>query len=259
MKVRRRRFVLGSVPALPRTSGRGSQRAMGTWVLRESRSKSAKAFRTLGKSLQQAVGDAEAQCILVTSAQAGEGKSVAVANVAVALAQMGTKVLVVDANYAHPSQHVLLSDILSMGEGGAGGPDELSPETIESGKAAVRTQLETLRVLPAWPKPADPESILQSSALREYLRHAATNNELVLIDAPALAECDQLDAMKDLCDGVVLVTSAAGGEEEVTQAAKSALRRVDLRSVGIIVSSIPPVGGPAASKVAAFRADSNEE
>ncbi|MBN1490215.1 MAG: hypothetical protein JXA69_09875, partial [Phycisphaerae bacterium] len=170
-KTARRSVVMGVVPPLPRAGGRGSQRALGTWILRESDSKSAKALRRLGQRILRGAAEAEARCVLVTSAEPRVGKSVVLANVATAVAQMGRSVLLIDANYQHPSQHVLLSDILSL----SGGPTELSVEALEGGQAAMRTQLETLRVVPAWPKPVDPSEILQSDAMRKFIRQSASN------------------------------------------------------------------------------------
>jgi len=256
-KVSRKSPVLGSMPALPRSSGRGSQRALGTFVLREPKSKSTRSVRSLAKALLKSTQEAETRCVLVTSAEAKEGKSVLLANVAVALAQSGTKVLLMDVNYSHPSQHVLLSDILSLATGADSNVPELSMDLLESGRAVMRTQLETLRVVPAWPRPANPGEILRSVAMQDFLRQSAAGYDLILMDAPSVAEGDNLDALTELADATLLVMNFAGSEDEAARTARKALRQVDLPNLGVIVNSIPPVVSRASA--AAFSVVAEEE
>lgn len=239
--VSRKDAVLGLVPPLPRDGGRGSQRALGTWVLRESDSKAAKAFRRLGKRLVQAVAKAEARCVLVSSAEPREGKSVVMANVATAIAQTGRKVLLIDANYDHPSQHILLSDILSLAlDNGGDNAAEISVEAIERGRLTMRTQIETLWVVPAWPKPARPMEILESLALREFVRQSASKYDIILIDAPALTERVEIELLAELADAALYVANATNANP---QHERELLRRLDLPAVGLVMNTVPAIGG----------------
>src|SRR4051812_36339356 len=69
------------------------------------RSPAAEAFRTLRTNIQFASLDRPARRLLLTSSGPGEGKSLAVANLAVTLANAGHKVIVVDCDLRRPSQH----------------------------------------------------------------------------------------------------------------------------------------------------------
>ncbi len=238
-----REFILGYVPAMPRDGGRGSERTMGTWVLRESGSKASKAFRRLAKRVVQASGRMDARCVLVSSTEPREGKSVVLANLATAIAQSGRSVLLIDANYDHPSQHVLLSDVLSLG-GGPAEPVEVSEEAFESGRIVMRTQLETLSLVPAWPKPERPSEILKSSAMREFIRQGRAKYDLILIDGPAVSDRESIDRLAESADAVAYVSDAAnmttGKEKEIA-------RQVDLPALGLVVNTIPPVPAAASS------------
>jgi len=226
--------VLGWVPSLPVGAGRGAQRGLGTWVLRESDSAAAKGLRRLGKRIMRAASRAQARCILVTSAGPREGKSVVLANVATAIAQTGRRVLLVDANFEHPSQHVLLSDILSLGESPATGTEGITIDALESGRVAVRTQIETLRVVPAWPKPARPREVIESAAFGEFIRRSTAEYDFVLIDAPSLTRPEEVEVLAEATDAVIYVETAANASWRTS---REVCRRLHLPALGVIVNA----------------------
>src|ERR1043165_9295355 len=76
-------------------------------VLAEPHSPAAEAYRSLAANLQFAYADRQLQTIGITSTSEGEGKSTTVANLAVALAQTGRRVIVIDADLRRPGQHTL--------------------------------------------------------------------------------------------------------------------------------------------------------
>src|SRR5438067_1118678 len=76
-------------------------------MLADPRSPAAEAYRSLAANLQFAYADRQLQTIGITSAAAGEGKSTTVANLAVALAEGGRHVIVIDADLRRPNLHTL--------------------------------------------------------------------------------------------------------------------------------------------------------
>src|SRR5579859_5883544 len=76
-------------------------------MLTDPRSPAAEAYRSLAATLQFAYADRQLQTIGITSAAAGEGKSTTVANLAIALAEGGRRVIVIDADLRRPSLHTL--------------------------------------------------------------------------------------------------------------------------------------------------------
>src|SRR5437016_14564673 len=87
-------------------------------MLADPHSAAAEAYRSLAANLQFSYADRQLQTIGVTSAAAGEGKSTTVANLAVALAESGRRVIVIDADLRRPSLHTLFG--LERREGLAG-------------------------------------------------------------------------------------------------------------------------------------------
>src|SRR5215467_3788125 len=76
-------------------------------MLSDAHSPAAEAYRSLAANLQFAYADRQMQTIGITSPAEGEGKSTTVANLAIALAQNGRRVIVVDADLRRPGQHTL--------------------------------------------------------------------------------------------------------------------------------------------------------
>src|SRR6266516_2215732 len=79
----------------------------GLIMLDDPHSPAAEAYRSLAANLQFAYADRQLPTIGVTSAAAGEGKSTTVANLAIALAQTGRRLIIVDADLRRPGQHTL--------------------------------------------------------------------------------------------------------------------------------------------------------
>ncbi|HEV7666519.1 MAG TPA: P-loop NTPase, partial [Chloroflexota bacterium] len=87
----------------------------GLIMLADPRSPAAEAYRSLAANLQFAYADRQLQTVGITSAAAGEGKSTTVANLAIALAEGGRRVIVIDADLRRPSLHTLFGLNLSEG------------------------------------------------------------------------------------------------------------------------------------------------
>ena len=99
--------TLGAIPRMP--GGRGRSEIYQLATLLYPRSAAAEAYRTVRTNLEFASVDEPIQSLLVTSAGPGEGKSVTAANLAIAFAQAGRKVLLVDADLRKPGVHALFN------------------------------------------------------------------------------------------------------------------------------------------------------
>src|SRR6266851_6416703 len=76
-------------------------------MLADPQSPAAEAYRSLAANLQFSYADRQLQTVGITSAAAGEGKSTTVANLAIALAEGGRRVVVIDADLRRPGMHTL--------------------------------------------------------------------------------------------------------------------------------------------------------
>lgn len=148
---------------------------------------------------ERRVATTGARLILVTSANASEGKTTTVANLAASFAETGQRVLVLDADLRSPDAHNLF-DVPQ----GAGISDHISDPGDVSLEALVRpTSVPGVRIITAGTRLAHPESL--SSRMGHLLSEAREMADVVVIDsAPLLAASDVFDILP-MVDTVLLV------------------------------------------------------
>src|SRR5438105_11896449 len=131
-------------------------------MLVDPHSSAAEAYRSLAANLQFAYSDRQLQTIGITSAAQGEGKSTTVANLAVALAQSGRRVIVIDADLRRPGLHTLF---------GLPRDDGLSTVLLgdQTDLPLQDTSAPGVRVLTSGPIPANPLEALGSRRFDQTL------------------------------------------------------------------------------------------
>jgi succinoglycan biosynthesis transport protein ExoP len=180
-------------------------------------------FRALRTSLLMQAGAHPPQAILVTSAQPGEGKTCVSLNLAVAFAQMGSRVIIIDADFHRPrvgSSLTLpndkgLSDVLIA--------NHFQP-TDKTGSDCVHESirqlemLDNLWVLPSGSAPPNPAELLTSPTMKYLLERLRHQFDHVIIDSPPVLLISDGLILSSKVDGVIIVV-----KNEKTQ--RGALRR----------------------------------
>jgi len=162
-----------------------------------------------------------------------EGKSITVANLAVAMAQAGLSVVAVDADLRRPWLHQLFG--LDPHRGG------LTRALLE-GSTDGRlqpAQVEGLTVLPAGEVPPNPAGILGSQRMQELLAELAQQVEVVLIDSPPVLSVTDAAVLAQGVDGVLLVLEAGHTRREAARQAVERLRQVGANLVGVVLNAVP--------------------
>lgn len=218
--------VLGSVPA---GSGPRDSMLISQLGLDDAR---AEAFRRLRTNLRFAQVDKENSAVLVTSAQAQEGKSSTSINLAIAAAQAGSRVALVDADLRQPT----IADKMGL-ENSAG------LTTVLVGAADVSDLLQPwgadeLYVLTAGEMPPNPVELLDSRAMATLVTRLATEFDLVIVDGPPLLPvADALVLAKHV--GQVLLVAAVGEVRlNHLQDALTSLGVVDV-PIGAVLNKVP--------------------
>jgi len=229
----------GSARALPGTGGGALTRGEkvpqgGPWVRIDRddwrRSALAEGFGNLRTSVLFSGGsDLAARSLLVTSVQAGEGKTMVSMNLAISLAKLGRRVLLIDADMRRPSLHRAfglrespgLSDALMGGE-------DWRTMTAEVG-------VPNLRLLAAGSPSDVPAELLSSERMETLMEEVEAEHEFVVIDSPALM-VNVADAriLTSLADGIVLVVRGGVTPRDV-------LRRLVGRTpnvVGVVLNDL---------------------
>jgi non-specific protein-tyrosine kinase len=230
--------------ALDQTAAPGQAGQPEVVALTRPRSPAAEAYRTLRTNLQLAPGGAPRRRLLLTSAGPGEGKSTALANLAVVMAQAGQRVVVVDADLRRPSQHILfrlrtspgLSNLLASPSPAAGAPGD-------DGASLQATTVDGLRVLTSGPLPPNPAELLGSGRMEEVLARlgdagAQGGADVVLIDSPPVVPFSDAAVLSRRADGVLLVVGAGTVKREQARKAKAQLEAVGAPLLGVVVVNL---------------------
>ncbi|MGE5093157.1 MAG: polysaccharide biosynthesis tyrosine autokinase [Bacillota bacterium] len=187
---------------------------------------SAEAFRALRTKLIFSDSSAEMKTLLVTSAVEGEGKTTLAANLAVAYAQQGVRVLLVDADMRRANLHRIF-DVNR-----APGLSTLLSGAALPAQAIHRTQIENLWILPAGALPANPAEILGAASVPAVLEFLAKEYDVVVIDSPPVLAAADASIVAAMSHGVLLVVRAGRAEREVVRAAYDQLTDVGATLVG---------------------------
>jgi capsular exopolysaccharide synthesis family protein len=200
-------------------------------MLADPHSPAAEAYRSLAATLQFAYADRQLQTVGITSAAAGEGKSNTTANLAIALAQGGHRVIVVDADLRRPGQHALFG--LERQEG-------LSNMLLgdQAQLPLVDTQVPGLRVLTSGPVPANPLEALASRRFDHVLSLARAQADFVLVDAPPAGALADAAVLAPRLDGILLVVSAGHTKRDLARRAREQLDRVNANLLGVVLTDV---------------------
>jgi protein-tyrosine kinase len=203
----------------------------GLAVLADPHSPSAEAYRSLAANLQFAYSDRQLQTIGITSAAEGEGKSTTVANLAVALAQSGRRVIILDADLRRPGQHSLFG--LQREEGLTnflvGERNELPLQDTPAGG---------VRVLTGGPMPGNPLEALASRRFDQALALARAQADFVLVDTPPAGALADVAVIAPRLDGVLLVVSAGRTKRDLARRAREQLERVNANLLGVVLTDV---------------------
>jgi non-specific protein-tyrosine kinase len=200
-------------------------------LLTDPHSPSAEAYRSLAANLQFAYADRQLQTIGITSAAQGEGKSTTVANLAVALAQSGRRVVVIDADLRRPGQHTLFGLDRDEGLSNALRADDAQLPLQD-------TPIPSVRVLTSGPLPANPLEALASRRFDQMLALLRAQADFVLVDTPPAGALADVAVIAPRLEGMLLVVSAGKTKRDLARRAREQLDRVNANLLGVILTDV---------------------
>jgi capsular exopolysaccharide synthesis family protein len=202
-------------------------------VQADPRSARAEAFRSLRTNLRFVDAANHPRSVVVTSSTQGEGKSTTVANLALALAEVGSRVCLVDADLRRPR----LLQYMGL-EGSIGLTDVLiyRADLSEVLQPFGRT---TLTVMGAGQIPPNPSELLGSQTMIDTLRDLEARFDHVLIDAPPLLPVTDAAILSTLVGGAIVVVGAGIVTREQLRKAMESIDAVRGRTLGIVMNRLP--------------------
>jgi capsular exopolysaccharide synthesis family protein len=233
----RQTLGLGTLGAIGRLAKEGEELVVDAQPL----SPIAEAFRVLCTNVRFSSVDRPLRTLLVTSPGVLEGKSITVANLAVAMVQAGLRVVAVDADLRRPRLHHLFG--LDLGHEGT---DErlwwgLSGSLLEGRTDGQLhpTQVEGLTILPSGELPPNPAELMGSQQIQQLLHQLAQEVDVVLIDSPPVLPVADATALAQAVDGVLLVLEAGYTRRGAARQAVDSLRQVGANLVGVVLNAVP--------------------
>ncbi len=194
------------------------------------------AYRALRTALLLSTAD-ELQVVAVTSATAGEGKTTTCSNLAVVLAQLGRRVLLIDADLRKPRAHEIFEISNRVGVVNYLVGHQSLEEIVHT------TAVENLVVAPAGPSPPNPSELLSSESMSDLLREARKHFDFVLIDTPPTLAVTDSTLLGDRADGVVLCLRAGRLTREDARACVQRLRMAGVKVLGAVLNCYRPLRG----------------
>ncbi|MDQ3250058.1 MAG: CpsD/CapB family tyrosine-protein kinase [Chloroflexota bacterium] len=196
-------------------------------TLTDPHSAAAEAYQSLRTNIEFSRLEQPLHTLLVTSADSSTPKSIALANLAVVMAQAGDRVIVVDGDLRRPQQHEIFSVANTRG---------LTTWLVERDAPPLqKTTIDGLQILPAGPATANPVALLSAKRLAEALTELRPLADYILCDAPPVLAVTDAALWASQVDGVVLLISAGATKRDHAQRAKTVLEKVRARIIGAVL------------------------
>jgi len=187
------------------------------------------AYRSLRTALLLSSAD-ELKLVALTSAEPSEGKTATTANLAVVMAQLGRKVLIIDADLRRPRMHKIFRVSNRVGlVNFLTGP-------VDPKRLFFQTEVPNLMICPSGPIPPNPSELLSSERMRELLALVRSRFDFVLIDTPPALPVADAVILGPLMDGMVVCARAGVLTRDDAKLCRERLSYADLKIFGTVLN-----------------------
>ena len=192
------------------------------------------AYHSLVTNLFYATSHGLPDTLMVTSAQASEGKTTTSNSIARSIARLGKTVVLVDGDFRRPTLHKAIGK-----PNQAGLTDVLSGQKSVS-EVLVESELPGLHFMTALPMPPDPSLLLGSPRLDSVLDELKTMYDVVIVDCPPVLGLSDAVNWSAKVDGALLVIDSANGKRGSVKASHRRLQLVDAPLLGVVLTKFDP-------------------
>ena len=231
--------TLGSIPALGREKANGARKLIGKRapapptvkaLAKVTSSPVFESYRAIRTSLIFSHAVESLRSVAITSASPGDGKSTTVANLAIAFAQQGLKILVIDCDLRRGSLHRIFEVPRLPGFTNAIGAGTNLQSVVRE------TSVPNLSIVTTGVQPPNPGELLGSHRVRDLLIEAQQQFDLVLIDTPPVLAAADAGIIASMVDGVILLIRVGSTTKSAAKTAQERLRLVGARILGTVLN-----------------------
>ncbi|MCK6622800.1 MAG: polysaccharide biosynthesis tyrosine autokinase [Calditrichaceae bacterium] len=190
------------------------------------------AYRTLRTNIQFQKLKNKESALMVTSSAPKEGKSTTIANLAITMAQMGSKTLLVDTDLRRPVIH----SVFNLGKDR--GITNFLLGKMSFSEIVKPTMVDNLSVVTSGPLPPNPSELLASEEMDEFIEQARSHFDVVLFDSPPVIAVTDAAILSTKVDGLILVVKAHQTQKTAIARAKNLLENVKAHVVGCLLNSV---------------------
>ena len=207
-------------------------------LLKSPKSFFAESIRSIRTNIGfSSLDDKEIKIIVNTSPEAGDGKSFVTANLAIAYAQEGKKVLLIDADLRRGRQHEIFK-IMNISTGGYTNLILNYKNNINFSKYIFPTFDDNIDILPTGPTPPNPVELLGSETNKKLLNALKKKYDLIILDcAPVVGLSDAL-ILATLSDVNLITVSAKKTKMENLEKAKKLFDQANIKIDGVILNKV---------------------
>jgi len=220
--------VLSRVPRLARI-GSGARQL---FVVERPQTVAADAILRLRTNVESTLTPGKPAIIGISSPGTGEGKSTITANLGASLARGGLRVVIVDTNFRHPSQHEILGGHNDQGLSSL----LLHPNMAWHPMLERADAVENLTFIPSGPSPSNPAELIARDRFSQLLGQVSKTVDVTLVDMSPVLTVSDTAVIAPMLDGIILVCRASRTRRGALRAAAAALRQSNGRILGVVMN-----------------------
>lgn len=224
-------FDKGGLPAPRRRGIEAEQQEL--IVHRQPMSGIAEASRSIRTNLMFMAPDKPFKTLLVTSAGPAEGKTTVACCIAIAMAQAGRKVLIVDCDLRRPRVHRIFRN---RAENYMALTTALLEERQDD--RIMDSEVPNLWVVPAGPIPPNPSELLHSERFRTFLTRMKERFDMIILDSPPVVAVTDAVILSTIVDGTVLVIRAFKTSKDLAKHGTRLLKNVGANMAGVVLNAV---------------------
>lgn len=190
------------------------------------------AYRSLRTNILFANLDHPIKTLLISSSATKEGKSTTVANLAITMAQMGGRILIIDGDLRRPTMHSLFKVERQIGLTNA----LLGTYTLD--EVIKPTGIENLDIITAGDIPPNPSELLSSNAMRKALSVLQQRYDMILLDSPPVIAVTDAAVLSTRTDALLLVVSSGYVNRKEVERAIQLLSNVRANLIGVLLNGL---------------------